>query len=123
MRSLRIWLAAFGWVLTATPAVAHHGSAIFDLGRTLTMQATVVEWTWTNPHCYLKFDVTEGNGRNRHWIAETTSPSRMLAMGWMKSSLAPGDRVTIAVVPVKDGRPAGRVVRVTLPDGTVLSAQ
>ena len=109
--------------LLSTTALAHHGNAAFDVGKMLELKGNVTEWIWANPHCFLKFDVTDPNGTTRHWMAETTSPSRMQAIGWRKNSLKTGDRVTIDVVAVKDGRPAGRIVRVRLPDGQVLTAQ
>jgi len=71
----------------------------------------------------LKFDVKDDNGQTVHWVAETQAPSIMIPSGWRPLSFKPGDEITITVEPMKDGRPAGRVADVTLPDGTTLHGQ
>jgi len=52
--------------LVSTPVLAHHGNAAFDVGKTRELKGTVTEWIWANPHCWLKFDVTEG-GKTVNW--------------------------------------------------------
>ena len=58
MRHLRLGLCVAA-VILATPgaAVAHHGAATFDTGKTLVLDGVVTEWVWANPHCFLKFEV------------------------------------------------------------------
>lgn len=101
---------------------AHHGSSAFDTGKKLTLAGTVTEWFWANPHCFLKFDVKNDQGEVVHWIAETSNPPDMANLGWTKQSFKAGDEVTVTVEPVKNGRPAGRVLVVTFPDGKTLYA-
>src|SRR5579871_2366374 len=72
---------------------AHHGTASFDTSKKLTLSATVTEWFWANPHCFLKFDVKGENGDVVHWIAETSNPADMTNVGWSKQILKPGDDV------------------------------
>lgn len=106
-----------------TPVAAHHGAATFDSGKKLEMPATVTEWVWANPHCFLKFDVTDASGTVKHWIAETSNPPDMFNRGWARNSFKAGDRVTVTIEPVKNGSPVGRVLQVVLPDGKTLSTQ
>ena len=113
---------ACGLSLSA-PLFAHHGNAAYASGKRLTMKGTVTGWIWSNPHCMLKFDVKGDNGQMVHWVAETQAPSIMIPSGWRPLSFKPGDEITITVEPMKDGRPAGRVADVTLPDGTTLHGQ
>jgi Family of unknown function (DUF6152) len=101
---------------------AHHGSSAFDTGKKLTLAGTVTEWFWANPHCFLKFDAKNENGEVVHWVAETSNPPDMANLGWTKQSFKPGDEVTVTVEPVKNGRPAGRVLQVTFSDGRTLHA-
>ena len=111
-------------VLAATaPLIAHHGAATFDTGKELTMQGTVTEWVWSNPHCFLKFDVMEKDGTVRHWTVETSNPPDMVNRGWSRRSFKGGEKVTVVVEPVKSGNPVGRLLTVTLPDGKVLSTR
>ena len=47
-------------------AVAHHGAATFDTGKTLVLEGVVTEWVWANPHCFLKFEVKGADGTRPH---------------------------------------------------------
>ena len=105
----------------AGPAFAHHGAAAFDAGKVVTLQATITEWVWSNPHCFLKFDVADASGAVQHWVAETSNPPDMINRGWARNSFKTGDKVTVNIEPVKSGAPVGRVLDVTFPDGKVLS--
>jgi hypothetical protein len=42
--------------------------------------------------------------------------------GWSKAAIKTGDEVTVALFPVKNGLPLGRIITVTLPNGAVLDA-
>ena len=111
-------------VLAATaPLIAHHGAATFDTGKELTMQGTVTEWVWSNPHCFLKFDVTEKDGTVRHWTVETSNPPDMVNRGWSRRSFKGGEKVKVVVEPVKSGNPVGRLLNVTFADGKILSTR
>jgi hypothetical protein len=103
--------------------VAHHGAATFDTGKELEMQGTVTEWVWSNPHCFLKFDVQEKDGTVRHWTVETSNPPDMVNRGWTRRSFKGGEKVTVVVEPVKSGNPVGRLLTVTFADGKKLSTR
>jgi hypothetical protein len=115
-------IAGVSLVATA-PLVAHHGAATFDTGKELTMDGTVTEWVWSNPHCFLKFDVTEKDGTVRHWTVETSNPPDMVNRGWSRRSFKGGEKVKVIVEPVKSGNPVGRLLTVTFADGKVLSTR
>ena len=113
-----LWVA--GLLLVAVPVLAHHGNAAFDPSKRVTMKGTVTEWFWANPHCFLQFDVKDESGNVVHWVAETSNPPDMINHGWSKSSLKVGDQVTVTVIPVKNGKPIGRIAAVALPNGQTL---
>ena len=113
---------ASGLVLASGSPLAHHATAVFDLGKKLTLTGTVTEWFWANPHCLLRFDVKDDSGQTVHWVAETQAPPNMIPFGWAKQSFASGDRVTVTLEPVKNGQPLGRILQVRLPSGTTLVA-
>ena len=106
----------------AMPLFAHHGTASFDTGKTLSLKATVTEWDWSNPHCLLQFDVKNENGQSVHWIAETQNPANMVYAGWGKASFKSGDEVTVILMPTKNGLPYGRIKQVVLANGKTLNA-
>src|ERR1700722_18901672 len=109
-----------GALTLSVPLPAHHGNAAFDVGKRVTVTGTVTEWLWANPHCWLKVDVKDDKGNITHWVAETNNAPDMIERGWSMRTFKPGDEVTLTVEPVKNGRPAGKVLEVVLPNGQKL---
>jgi hypothetical protein len=116
-KAIVVLAVAAGLLSVSLPLFAHHGTAVFDTDKTLTMKGSVTEWDWSNPHCLLQFDMKNEAGQAVHWIAETQNPAEMVSLGWGKASFKPGDEVTVSLMPVKNGRPYGRIKLVVLPDG------
>jgi hypothetical protein len=107
-------------VLMSASLVAHHGSAAFENGKTVTLKGTVKSWTYMNPHCLLTFDVTGDDGKVVQWIVETQAPGIMYPAGYRKDSFKAGDDVTVVANPVKNGLPIGRIVNVLTASGWTL---
>ena len=112
-----------GLIAVSVPAAAHHGTAAYDTSKKITVKATVTEWFWANPHCFLKFDAKDEKGNVQHWATETSNPADMVNLGWSKDSFKPGDEVTVTFTPVKNGNPVGRIEQVVLPNGQTFSAR
>ena len=123
MRKSAISLFAFGFLSVSLPLLAHHGSAVFDTGKTVTLKGSVTEWDWSNPHCLLQFDVKTESGQVVHWIAETQNPAKMVNVGWRKASFKPGDEVAVTLVPARTGQPFGQINLVVLANGETLNAK
>ena len=121
----RLWRsgAAAGLLIGAgaIPASAHHSFAMFDSEREIELVGTVREFQWANPHTWVQLDVT-ANGRATTWSIEGRSPNVLARRGWNRLTLRPGDRVTLTVHPLKDGRPGGAIISVRFADGRVLNA-
>ncbi len=103
-------------------ALAHHSGAMFDATRTQTLAGTVTEFNWTNPHSSFKVDVAGADGKVETWAIEMNSPQNLIRTGWKRSTIKAGDKVTVVVRPLRDGKPGGSYVSITLADGTVLNA-
>ncbi len=117
MRRRIVLVAALGYLVGSVPLVAHHGNAAFENAKIVVVKATVTEWIWSNPHCFLKFDVKDDQGKIVNWIAETSNPPDMVARGWSRRSFAAGDDVTVTMIVAKNGVPVGRIRQVVLPNG------
>ena len=102
----------------AAPAVAHHSFAMFDAAKTVTLQGTVKELEWTNPHSWLRFTVNDDKtGKPAVWAVEMSSPGRLKTMGMSADSVKPGDAVSVTFHPMKDGTRGGQFIQATLPNG------
>ena len=115
-------LTLCGFVLAAgATATAHHSFAPFDLTMEKTITGTVSKFEWTNPHSWIWVDVPNEKGGLDSWAVEGMSPNYLARRGWTKTTLKPGDKVTIAVRPLRSGENGGMFVRATLADGRVLT--
>ena len=119
----KLLMIFLGLLAVSIPLFAHHGAAAFDTAKKITVKATVTEWFWANPHCFLKFDAKDDNGNVVHWATETGNPSDMINLGWSKQTFKPGDEVTVTFMPVKNGQLVGRIQQVVLANGQTLSAR
>jgi Family of unknown function (DUF6152) len=107
--------------IQAIPALAHHSFAMFDTARQVTLQGTVQEFQWTNPHAWVILTVDK-KGRAEQWAVEMIGPNGLVRQGWRPRTLTPGMPVTLTIHPLKDGTNGGQFMDITLPDGTTMSA-
>jgi len=119
---IRVGSRALWLTLAALPAaaVAHHSYAMFDLSRTVTLQGTIKDFQWTNPHSWIWIDVTAADGKPEQWGIEGMSPNYLARRGWSKHTLNPGDKVSVVIHPLKGADHGGSFLSVTLADGTVM---
>jgi hypothetical protein len=116
---LKRLLFGISLALAAGSIQAHHSAAMFDMSKTVTLQGTVKEFQYTNPHSWLQVLVASPDGKTVEWGFETEGPSTLLRVGIKLKTFQPGDKVTIVAHPMRDGRPAGAWVSATKADGTV----
>jgi hypothetical protein len=93
---------------------------MFDLEKQVTVEGTVKEFQWTNPHCWLQVMVPDGKGGTQEWSFEMGAMGMLARTGWKSSTVKPNDKVTVLMNPLKSGAPSGRLLKVTLPDGRVM---
>ncbi len=107
----RRWLAALGAAtaaLAARGALAHHSPAGYDMQAQRSVQGTITEYDWGNPHVYLSVRETS---TDRVWVIEAFPSTAMKQYGWAKNTFAPGDGVIVGGHPGRN------------PDRTVLFLQ
>jgi hypothetical protein len=90
------------------PAYAHHSFAMFDFNNIVTLNATVTEFRWTNPHVVLLVEGSPKPGAPVEvWSMELTSPGNLTRMGWSRKSFKPGDHIELQFNPLRDGKHGG----------------
>ena len=107
-------------LMLGLPVFAHHGNAAFELDKVESLQATITQFVWGNPHSIIFFDAKNDKGEVQHWSCESVQPALLHRAGWTRESLKPGDKVTIQLHPGKSGNPVGYLVKVILTDGQEL---
>jgi hypothetical protein len=106
-----------GLMTLASVAFAHHGTANYDTSKTVTVKGAVTDFQFINPHVLISMDGKDETGKSEKWQGELTSPNRLSRAGWTKSSVKPGDTLTISGYPSKSGSPEIWIQKVTLASG------
>ena len=116
--------AKVGWMAMAllgaglaVPALSHHSFAMFDTRSEVTLDGTVREFQWTNPHGWLQVVVPRA-GATVEYSIELGSPNSMSRRGWRRTTFKPGDKVTAVINPMRDGSPGGALVYALDDQGT-----
>jgi hypothetical protein len=103
-------------------AAAHHSGAAYDIEHIQTLQGTVKQVNWTNPHISFVVEADAKDGKPAEtWVFEVSSPGVLSRSGWTKRSLQVGDHATFNFAPLRDGRPGGLLRKVTLQSGQELT--
>ena len=103
----------------AAPVAAHHSFAVFfDSERTISIDGTVSEFQFRNPHGIIRLKVRQPDGKEVEWKAETNSPSILERRGWKRDSLKAGDAIRVQGWPARDGSNYMRMRSVVRADGT-----
>jgi hypothetical protein len=119
MRFVRLAMAV-ALAGTTVPVLGHHSFAMFDRDKEVTLVGTVREFQWTNPHAFIEMDVPDSKGAAEKWSIELNSPNNLTRQGWKSSMLKPGDKISLTMNPLRDGKKGGLFVSVVLPDGKVI---
>jgi hypothetical protein len=119
MTRLFLFAPALAGALAAAPALAHHSYAMFDMTRTVALDATITQFKWQNPHSFIEADIKVPDG-TEHWAIEMTAPNNLVQEGWKRTTIKPGDRVTLYVHPLRSGGKGGSFSGVKLADGKIL---
>jgi|SRR6185436_13913971 len=109
-------------LLLAVSASAHHSYAMFDGSRTLTVNGTVAKLEWMNPHVFVWIYVPNPKAKDGYdlYAFENGSPNVLMRLGWTKTVLNVGEKITVEYWPLKDGRNGGHFLKATRAQGQVL---
>lgn len=105
---------------TTSLAVAHHSYSAFDITKEKVISGTIKKFDWSNPHTWAWLDVANEAGVVETWGVEGMSPNYLARRGWSRTTLKPGDKLTITIRPMKDGEKGGMWVTAKRPNGEVL---
>ena len=120
MRIPKRWVGLVALAVSGA-AFAHHSFAMFDRDKEMVLSGTIHEFQWTNPHAFIEFDVPNSKGGEpERWSVEMNSPNNLTRQGWKSSYLKSGDKVTVTLNPLRDGKHGGLFVAIVLADGKVI---
>jgi uncharacterized protein DUF6152 len=100
----RIVLTLLGMAIFLTlggsRAFAHHAAtATYVHGKSITVEGTLKEFVWRNPHSFMKVEAPDDKGMTQLWLIEGAAPTQLAEGGVTKNSLRPGDHVIVTGTP------------------------
>lgn len=113
-------LAIGAALLIGGAAAAHHSPAAYDMTNAVTVEGTIAEVVWKNPHIYLTVETTDAAGQPLLQEIEVGPLSAVQTYGLTQDAVALGSHVVVRVNPNRRGE--GRIARglnVSTDDGTV----
>jgi hypothetical protein len=110
--------------MAVAPTLAHHSvPGQFDLAKPMALTGTISKVDWINPHIYVHLDVKDAKGAVATWALATLPTAMMRRSKITRAALtgAPGEMVTINIVPARDGtKHLGWINKITYADGHFL---
>src|SRR5688500_9094851 len=92
--------------LVSHPLAAHHGRGLaYDMKARLTLNGTVSQVKWQNPHVLIYIDVKDNAGKVVTWAFENSNVHTLAVQGYNRNTLKIGDQVTAIVNPAVNGAP------------------
>lgn len=100
----RIVLTVLGMAILLTfggsRAFGHHAAtATYVHGKSITVEGTLKEFVWRNPHSFMKVEAPDDKGTTQLWLIEGAAPTQLAEGGVTKNSLRPGDHVIVTGTP------------------------
>ena len=123
MKTKLLTLAALiaGVLMICSPMFAHHGAAAYDMRKPVVLKnAVVAKYSWINPHPLIVVDYKDEKGVAQHWTTEMGSTPASELIGWTRTTLKPGDVITIYIWQSKTGLTVGRLNKIIMPDGSTM---
>ena len=117
MRNIAVF---FTTLALASSVTGHHSDAGLDMESLVTLEGTVTEFSWRNPHVYFTVETTDERGEPLEWSVQMSSTNTVTRMGWSRESLLVGDRVAVRAHPSRDGRPYALLYSIEKEGGVVL---
>lgn len=96
---------------------AHHGASEYDMTKIVTLHGIVKEFQYVNPHTLVTFTTKDDSGKGMDWQGELPSPNLLSRRGWSRSTLKPGDEITIVGALAKNGEKGMQIKKLVFPDG------
>jgi len=118
MKTKFLFLLTTAFLLGAS-AFAHHGRASYSQDI-ISLEATVTEFRFVNPHVQVYFDITTEAGEIEQWQGELTAPNKLARGGWTKTTLQPGDQIRITGRAARNDGHSVAINEIIMPDGEAI---
>lgn len=117
-KSMVSWCVRLCLLALPTLSLAHHGTNVtYDQSKTVVLKGAVTDFKFANPHVEIHLDVKDESGKIVNWNIEGVGVYYWTKLGWNRTSLKPGDRITVTINPARTGSPTGVVLKLATASG------
>jgi hypothetical protein len=109
--------ALIALLAVSVPVFAHHGSASYEMTKSVSVKGAVTNFQFVNPHVLIFIESKNNKGEAEKWQGELTSPNRLNRAGWKHDTLKPGDVITLIGAPAKSGAHSLWITKILGTDG------
>ena len=99
-------------------ASAHHSHANYWETEWISLEGTVQEVHWMNPHTWIHLQVTDAEGKTAAWALEGASVTSLRRDSWTEESIQVGDTISVRCHPLKGGSRGCLLGLIVMEDGT-----
>jgi hypothetical protein len=109
---------AFALAICSAAAEAHHSIAgMYDESHPVTLEGSVAEFHFVNPHPFVLLLANDERGREQTWRLELDNRWELVEVGMSATTLKAGDRLTVSGSPAWKQSNALYVRRMQRADG------
>ena len=95
-RSVAVLLAAgLAWYPPAIVQAHHSIAGVYDGSRQFTIEGSVRQFDFINPHPFITLEVKDAAGKPEQWKLEMDNRWELAELGFRTDTLKPGDRLVI----------------------------
>ena len=100
-RTILVFLVAAA--LSASSASAHHSfAATYFVDQEITVEGTLTQFLYRNPHSFVKVDAKDDKGNVQTWSIEWGGGAQLTQEHVTRDTLKPGDHVIVTGNPGRD---------------------
>ena len=90
-------------LVTGGRAYAHHSfAATYFVDQEITVEGTLTQFMFRNPHSFVKMDVKDDKGQIQTWAVEWGGGAQLTQAHVTRDTLKPGDHVIVTGNPGRD---------------------
>jgi hypothetical protein len=98
-RTLAGFIAAAGLLAGVTASAHHSQAAQYDTSKKVTIEGTMVQFQFRNPHSFVQVEAPDETGEVVRWSIEWGGSGQLTGQGVSRTTLKYGDVVTITANP------------------------
>ena len=112
----RILFGVVGAVIFVTAIQGHHSiSGVYDTSRSITIEGTVTQFQFINPHPFVTMTAETRNDGKQQWRLELDNRFELVEIGMNERTIKPGDRIAVSGNPGRNQATSLYVLRLDRP--------